>query len=362
MINFIKLNIGNLLFILITLVLFIFPILGLVEIRIPIIIALSIIYFIIGLNKLNFLAAFILVPIITFYVLYFYNNEYISNLLSFWIMVFIGFIYHNKYNKLFKILRIILILNTFLVAYEFLNFNYIWNISEDPFFGRAKGLFSAPKEAGMFIAVFLIVYFDKISIIDFIYVLVTSLFIGSRTLFLICIVSFLPILILLYRNSKYYIKFIIYILLIVSIILFIYNFDFLYVSFEVIGRLSSLTNTEEGGNDLRIYVLIEGLKVFINSPLQEIFFGLGTKVEMLLGNGAENAYLNILLRYGIFGLVFFLTILYIPLVNLKSYGKFLYLFLLLILIGNRGLTGMLDSFIFFCYIGFLLKNKIKYDL
>ena len=121
--------------------------------------SLSIIYFIVVLNKLNFLAAFILLPIIAFYVLYFYNNEYISNLLSFWIMVFIGFIYHNKYNKLFTILRIFLILNTFLVAYEFINFNYIWNISEDPFFGRAKGLFSAPKEAGMFIAVFLIVYF-----------------------------------------------------------------------------------------------------------------------------------------------------------------------------------------------------------
>lgn len=362
MINFINSNISNLVFILITLVLYIFPIVGLVEIRIPIIIILSFIYFIIDLNKLNLLAAFIFLPIITFYILYFYNDEFISNLLSFWIMVFIGFIYHNKYNNLFIILRLLLILNTFLVAYEFLNLTYLWNISEDAFFGRAKGLFSAPKEAGMFISVFLIVYFEKISIIDFVYVLITSFFIGSRTLFLISIVSFLPILIQLFRNSKVHLKYIIYLLLVVVTIVIIYYFDIIYDSFEVIGRLDSLTNTEEGGNDLRIYVLIEGLKVFINSPLQQIFFGLGTKVEMLLGNGAENAYLNILLRYGIFGFLFFITAILFPLKYKSRNGKFIFIFFLILLIGNRGLAGMLDSFIFFCYVGYLLKDKIQYDI
>ena len=79
MINFIKLNISNFVFIIITLVLFIFPILGLVEIRIPIIIGLSLIYFFIDLSKLNLLFFLILFPVVTFYFLYFYNNEYLTN-------------------------------------------------------------------------------------------------------------------------------------------------------------------------------------------------------------------------------------------------------------------------------------------
>jgi len=277
-------------------------------------------------------------------------------------MVFIGLLYHKKFNHLFLILRILLIFNSFLVAYEFLNFKYIWNINDDPFFGRAKGLFSAPKEAGMFISVFLIVFFEKITILDFIYIFITSLFIGSRTLFLISIISFLPILFSLYKNSVIYIKFFIYIFFIILILFFVYNFQFFYDSFEVIGRLDSLTNTEEGGNDLRIFVLIEGFKIYISSPIQQIFFGVGTKVELFLGNGAENAYLNILLRYGLFGLLFFILSISFPFKYKSKYGKFVYLFFLLLLIGNRGLAGMLDSFLFFCYIGYLLRDKIKYDI
>jgi len=285
-----------------------------------------------------------------------------SNLMSFWIMIFIGLIYHKKFTHLFIILRLLLILNTFLVAYEFLNFKYIWNNTDDPFFGRAKGLFSAPKEAGMFIAVFLIVFFEKITILDFIYIFITSLFLGSRTLFLISTISYLPILFLLFKKSSYYIKIVFYLILLILITFFIYHIESIYESFEVIGRLNSLTNTEEGGNDLRIFVLIKGLNTYVTSPIQEIIFGLGTKVELLLGNGAENAYLNILLRYGIFGFLFFITALLFPFKYKSRNGKFIFIFFLFLLIGNRGLAGMLDTFIFFCYVGYLLKDKIKYDI
>ena len=303
-----------------------------------------------------------MLPIILFYYIYFFQEDYLTNLLSYWIMVYVGLIYHKKFDKLFILIKILLILNAFLVAYEFFNFKYIWNLSEDPFYGRAKGLFSAPKEAGMFISVFLIVFFEKITLIDFLYILITSLFIGSRTLFLISLVAFIPLFFIFIRNSKKSLKFVVYILVLIFPILIVYYFDSFYTSFEVIGRLDSLANTQEGGNELRIFVLIEGLKAFFVSPIQEIFFGLGTRVEILLGNGAENAYLNILMRYGIFGLLFFILLIMYP-YNYKSrYGKFVYVFFLLLLFGNRGLAGMVDTFLFTCYIGSLLRKRMNFTL
>lgn len=334
-------------------ILFVFPIFGLVEIRTPLMIAISGLLFLIDLKKTNLFYLIMLTPFIAFYFFYFFNDDYLGHLLSYWVIVLIGLMYGDYIDLIFKFLKWIVFINLLLVAYEFIKGDYIWNITEDVFFGRAKGFFSAPKEAGMFLTIFIVLFFERLKFIDILVIFITSFFTGSRTLLLITVFSFVLMLFLFFKsqkNTSFYFK----IFVIVGLLLILLtNFSFLLDSFEVIGRLNTLLNLKEGGNDLRIYILQESIRIYSSGTISQILFGFGTKIEAILHNGSENAFLNILSRYGFVGFLFFSGALVIAFLKKDFIGKLMFTILIILLFGNRGLAGFLDGFVFFAYVSSL---------
>ena len=359
MIKFNKKIFGEFTVILILTTLFVLPIMGFTKIRVPALILITILHLFLKINKNQIFYILFMLPIIFFYFLYFFNDINQITLLSYWVIAIIGLIYSSHLDLISDFIKIIIFINTLLVFIEYINMDYLWNITEDSFYGRSKGFFSAPKEAGMFLSVFVAYYFKKLDLFYLFLLLITSFFIGSRTLL---IFSFVTILYYFFYKFKYEsIRYnIIYYLVFVVLLLIGFTFsDFLYDSFEVIGRLNTLSDLEEGGNDLRLHVLKKSIQLYSSGSLHEMFFGFGTQIEDIIGNGAENGYLNILLRYGIFGLIFYLIVIFISFRIKTSNSKLLMLLLLILLIGNRGLSGLLDGFVFFAFLGSVLEKIIQ---
>lgn len=281
------------------------------------------------------------------------------------LVMMLGFFAYCYYDKFKKLLLFLIVINFLVMLIDLYNGTYLFNfnlIENYHQVDRGKGLFSYSKEAGAF-TIFAALLFrnDKYTILI---ILLSSIMTGSRSamifVFLIFVVDFLFDIV---RNLNF--KFFLYSILIMLFFSFLTYLYFLE-NISMWHRLISSFELNSSGHEYRFHIWNEYLQVISNFNVSHLLFGNTGFVNVFLGNGAENAYLTVIVNSGILVLL----IMYLPMVlfaflSIVNFRLF-YPFILLLIIfqfGRQGL-GWADGILLWAYIYHIIyspyfKNTLR---
>lgn len=264
-----------------------------------------------------------------------------------------------KYNDLiYKVLRVVLVINFLVMTYELMTYEYLIKVIEENKYehGRLQGLFSYSKECGFFLfMVFL--YVKKYSSGLFIksIIIASSLMSGSRTVILF--VGFIILLdFVLSFQVKLKVKVFFQIMLIIIfggilfglLILKYFDDNNIYMLYRILSSFdfSSSSHVE------RILFWNGYINGLDNYLFHQWLFGAGTYLNIALGNGSENTYLMIVSQFGLIGLFVFGLPLVLALIMFFRYPRELYPLALMLLFLNVGRIGVgwADGILMWCYV------------
>lgn len=293
---------------------------------------------------------------------YFYSGAYFNSLisLSFLLNVFMGFVLWKQIDYSYSLLRIVFIINCIALVLEtFFQTRFVL-VSEDYDTSTITslykmGIFSAPKNGGFFIlSVALLSYLRKdvfILILGFVF----SLFTGVR---IASVAIGLPLIYMLvsYLSKGLSLKNIFFLFVIVCICGFALNVFFVENEL-VLRRLSTALQMEDGSNTERFYYWKAHWNYFWSQPIEKILWGNSAMANLVIGNGPECAFLDILNRAGVLVLMFFLYPLFLLFIgNIHHKSNILILGVLFsTLVSGRFALGFSEGIIYWCLIFQLLS-------
>lgn len=298
----------------------------------------------------------LLVPLFSF-------GSYLDTMISlpFFFNIFLGFILWKQFNYSYSLLRVIFIMNCIALILEtFFQIRFV-SLSEDYDASSIEylykmGIFSAPKNGGFFIlAVALLSYLKKdifILVLCFIFSLFTGVRIASIAIGLPLIYMLLSYLL---KGTSW--KKILLLLVIVCICYFALSIFFIENEL-VLNRLSTSMDLEDSSNTERFYFWKAHWNYFWNQSIEQILWGNFAMANLVIGNGPECAFLDILNRAGLFVLMFFLFPLFFILrCSIYHFSNLLILIALFsALISGRFAMGYSEGIIYWCLIFQLLSS------
>lgn len=281
--------------------------------------------------------------------------------LSFILNIFMGFVLWKQFNFSYSLLRAIFIINCIALILEtFFQTKFVL-ISEDYETSTIDylykmGIFSVPKNGGFFILVVSLFSYLRKDIFILILGFIFSLFTGVR---IATVAIGLP---LVYMLLSYLLKEISWkkILLLFAIICICYFAlcAFFTENEQVLRRLSTAMDLEDGSNTERFYFWKAHWNYFWSQSIEQILWGNSAMSNLVIGNGPECAFLDILNRAGILVLMLFLYPLFFILIgNIYHLSNLLILIALFsALISGRFVMGYSEGIIYWCLIFQLLSS------
>lgn len=284
------------------------------------------------------------------------------------IVMLLGTAFMKNIDETIKILKVVVIVNFFIMLYEVINFEYLIQIVEANKyeFGRMQGLFSYSKEAGYFLLIAFIYmrYFD-ISMFYKIIILLSSVLSGSRTA--IVAIVFILLVDYIYNTHKgINIKFLFkqYMLFIITItslwLLSVYYFT--DQNEYMLHRILSSFDFESSSQVTRVTFWNEYFQSLNNYSILQWLVGNGTYLNNLIGNGSENAYLMVISQLGILGFfIFTLPFIFVIVLFLNKPFKYYPLLVLAIFlfVGRIG-VGWADGILMWMLVYYVIYQNYTY--
>lgn len=292
-------------------------------------------------------------------------NSPVNNIerMFFYFSIILGMLFSNNIYFFLKILKIFIVINLIAMASEFVTQTFILKPTSDLdlFTGRAKGLISYSKEAGGFILVYTLLFIKNLDRKWFPILLCFSILTGSR---LAIIIVFLAIVVEIFSRLKVRdfitIKTIVFGAFTISLTLFLLNY---YINSQqseiIITRLYSSFEADHSSNVQRIGYWREYLAVYSDYSIYELIFGNPGQAAVIVKNGAESAYLNLLTDGGILAVIIYLFGIFVVFFNRKV--SFSSIILVSLLLASMQITrvniGFLDGVLLWTYFWYVVKNK-----
>lgn len=234
--------------------------------------------------------------------------------LAFFIAIILGFYLKCHASTCTKMIKIINFFTICIMIYEVSSTSYLIEIVNRKFeFGRLQGLFSYSKEAGYYViaATFYLFTVRQLKIFCMLTLLAIAILSGTRTAMLFMSVVILIIFVnslvgkVTHRKVK---TFGLFALASISLLFLLRKYYFVGKSEYMLSRLTHSFNFSSSSHQDRLFIWKSYLEGIDQYNLYEVIFGAGTKLNIILGNGAESFYLMILSQYGLITLVSILCI------------------------------------------------------
>lgn len=274
------------------------------------------------------------------------------------IAMIIALSYYKYNNLIYKVLRVVLVINFLVMTYELMTYEYLIKVIEENKYehGRLQGLFSYSKECGFFLFMTFL-YVRKYSAGLFIksIVIASSLMSGSRT-----VILFVGFIVLLDFVLSFQVKFKAKVFFQKMIIIFFGGilFGFLMLKYfdddniYMLYRILSSFDFSSSSHVERVLFWSGYINGLDNYLFNQWLFGAGAYLNFLLGNGSENTYLMVLSQFGLIGLFIFGFPLLLALIMFFRYPRELYPLVLMLLFFNVGRIGVgwADGILMWCYV------------
>jgi hypothetical protein len=265
----------------------------------------------------------------------------------------LGYLAYRNYDSFIKVLKILIYINFFVMIYEIVSLKYLFDLGLGGIYqiDRVKGLFSYSKEAGSFLLMASLL-FRKNNFLILIILLLSSIMTGSRTPVLFISVLLIIEYIYYIKKNNINIKQITRFIIFISIVLILLNIYFTTHE-SMYGRLLNSFNMSEGGHSMRIHVWLSYIRELNNFDILHLLFGNTVHINHVIGNGAENSYLELISNNGLLVsmCILFLFLFFAFLAITVNFFEF-YPFLLLLLIFQFGryIGGWSGGIILFMYL------------
>ncbi len=255
------------------------------------------------------------------------------------ISIILGFFAFLSYEKFKKLLSYMIVLSFLVMLYDIYMGEYLFNL--DPVGNyyqvvRGKGLFSYSKEAGSFLIFASMIFRQNRAIM--VVLLLSSVMSGSRSaMIFVSLVFFIDLFFYMKENvslSKIFSTFSLF--AICGFATYFYFTEYIDMWFRVLDSFdfSSSSHSE------RFYFWNEYLNIINDSSFFHILFGNSIYAPLLVGNGAENAYLTVFTHSGlIIFLIMFTSILFFAFLSIINFRLF-YPFILLLAVFQFGRQGL----------------------
>ncbi|MFA0308134.1 hypothetical protein AB4543_19780 [Vibrio splendidus] len=274
----------------------------------------------------------------------------------FFTCVIIGYIVSKFRHEVYIWLVFAVFLNFILLVYEMNTRDYIFPGLNDFIFGRGKGLFSYSKLAGYFYLFFYLTYYHRLSLNCKIVIFLSCVMTGTR-------VAMVPLFIMLVWDVLSYSRFNIKKSLAIVIPAILYGSYKLLLIFQetdvtMFSRLFNVFDLDSHSNSERVDFFISYINGISEYSVINGIFGNMGYLRHIIGNGAENTYLNVIADAGLIGGLFYIFLVIILLLivfsDLKRY--WMIACVPLVFMGARiGISypdgGLLWSFIFVFFSG-----------
>ena len=233
--------------------------------------------------------------------------------LSIFLVIILGYLIKSYFNISVKLIATLNFFTISIMIYELVSFSYFIDLENNKFeFGRLQGLFSYSKEAGYYViaASFYLFTVRRLTTSSILGLLAIATLSGTRTAILFVI----SILFIKFMNGIIKIsydklrKFIVFMLMSTLLLYVSLNYYFVGKSEYMIYRFKNSFNFVSSSHQDRLFFWRSYLEGINDYSWYEIIFGAGTKLNIILGNGAESFYLMILSQYGLITLVSILSI------------------------------------------------------
>ena len=292
----------------------------------------------IALYLTTLLTMFFFINIVSYYNL---TGKFDFRYFYFFAMMSLGCLFRNDIDKFKPYIKIFLVANLFFLIREKVTGNalipYTEAISTYRFYGQ--GLFGYTKDAADALSLVCILfrrekYWMIIIIISLVMIGMRGAIIFACAVFVIDLLVGFP-----YKKSAYNllihfklkIKGITAILsLLVAILFFVLLFN-QFSGFFYLGRFKSLLASSSPTYLFRGEMLTKHFNCFTSFNIINMLFGGGTYCPLVIGNGAENLYLQLLPQHGIIFFMFFVSLLGIACINAFRKFKYYYPIFLFIL-------------------------------
>ncbi|WP_281630276.1 hypothetical protein [Vibrio sp. St2] len=319
-------------------------------------------------KRLDFLFQSILIVFVVFQLSLDQVRTYQSEIAPFIAMIIALSFY--KYNDvIYKVLRIVLVVNFLVMTYELATHDYLIKVVAENKYehGRLQGLFSYSKECGFFLF-FAFLYVRKYQSGLFIksIVIASSLMSGSRTVILfvgfIILLDFFLALRVKFKTKDFYKA--------ITIMLFGgVLFGYLAVKYfdknniYMLYRILASFDFSSSSHVDRVFFWSSYIHELDNYTLTQWLFGAGTYLNVLLGNGSENTYLMIISQSGLTGFFIFGFPLVLTLALFFRYPREIYPLVLVLLFLNVGRIGVgwADGILMWCYVISVIYSRSTMD-
>lgn len=265
-------------------------------------------------------------------------------------------------NKLVLLLKFFLIANFIAVINEMITGYHIVEVSEDvDLLGNLIykcGIFSNPKEGGSVIAFSALIFFLRKEYFFVCLSFFLSILVGVRTSSFIIAFPFIISLVNIFKNNKCFFS-----IIITLIVFLLYKtlIEYIEISSRLWERLFDTFSFSDAGNASRLEFMKVHLSIWSNHfNVFDYLFGKWNYTRLIVGNGAESTWIEILINSGIITFILYLGcfILYLLRPYKYTYNNFIIatLFLCMIISGfGIGLSAIL----FWTAFNLIYKNKIK---
>ena len=258
-------------------------------------------------------------------------------------------------HKLTLSIKIIILINLLAQILELVNGDYIISNENVQFeLGRYQGLFSYSKETSFFL-IFSYLLLRKASNFRFFLlpILLSALLTGSRTsLLFIGILALYDYLKLLQKNFNK--GRVVKLLGLLVSLYWIVSFTWNYLSKNIIflRRILNSFEISSSGHQDRIYFINKYVNNILDFDLGRLIFGSGLEVSILVRNGSETTYLDLIAQLGLLGLSVFCFALIIARLYGSNYflSPMLFLMVLGLMVTGRIALGWADGVIFWALI------------
>ncbi|MEH0667492.1 hypothetical protein H4F18_14380 [Vibrio scophthalmi] len=310
-----------------------------------------------NINKIDFLFQSILIIFVVFQIYIDQFRSYQSDIAPFIAMI-IALSFYRYNDVIYKVLRVVLVINFFVMIYELVNHDYLIKVVEENKYepGRLQGLFSYSKECGFFLFMaFLYVRKYQAGLYIKSIVIASSLMSGSRTAMIfvgfIILFDFFLSLQINFKVKDFY-KAIVTLLFGGGIFWFLVVSYFDENNIYMLYRILASFDFSSSSHGDRIFFWISYIHELSNYTLTQWLFGAGTYLNVIIGNGSENTYLMVISQSGLSGLLIFVFPLALTLLLFFRYPRELYPLVLILLFLNVGRIGVgwADGILMWCYV------------
>lgn len=282
-------------------------------------------------------------------------RDYHSNLAPF-IAIIIALSFYRNNEVINNVLKVVVVINFLVMTYEFFASDYLIKVVEGNKYepGRLQGLFSYSKECGFFLFMsFIFIRKYKASAFIKLIIFASSLMSGSRTviLFVLFVIS-MDLILSIRVNIKVFLNILMAFLFGSIVFYFIMVEHFELGNFYIFDRMVNSFNFNSSSHVARFFYWSSYFNEIGNYSVMQLFFGAGTYLNFLIGNGSENTYLMIVSQYGIIGLIIFCFPLILTLGLFFRYPYDLYPIVIMLLFLNVGRIGVgwSDGILMWCYV------------